>query len=82
MTSSRHYQDCSLNLFTLWYNIELYDTIDWCTNSENVRRPLQIYIWKILAFAWKRNLDINTSLGMMDFEITNIDMVQILISNV
>lgn len=29
----------------------------------------------------EKNLDINTSLGMMDFEIANIDMNQILISN-
>lgn len=35
----------------------------------------------MLAFAWKRNLDINTALSMMDFETANIDMIQIFISN-
>ena len=75
----------SLRLFTkfttVWYNIGLYNTIDSCTKSENVRRPLQMYIWKSTYICMEKNLDINTSLGMMDFEIANIDMNQILISN-
>lgn len=43
---------------------------------------IYMYVFlKILAFTWKRNLDINPSLCMIDFEVANVNSIQLFLPN-
>ena len=41
---------------------------------------IHIYM-KVLTFAWKRNLNINLSLCMMDFKVANMNAIQLFLPN-
>ena len=52
------------------------------TMKKHEETCIYMYVYlKILAFTWKRNLYINLSLCMIDFEFANMNSIQLLLPN-
>ena len=74
-----------------------YTMPDLCPNNEKARRHIHIYVCmyvyayiyiyvyayeKVLAFALEKDLDINPSLCIMDFQIACMNVIQLLLPNI